>query len=258
MKAKRRHELQENVLGIELGKLVDFLKRRGNHLAIAVLAVALIFLLIFYLRYSSRAKAQGIQVKWDRAVTAEMNSDERVKALTELTGQKDDPRLAALAGVQLGYEYARRLLAATDDAQRLAMTERASEWYQRTIQDFPREDLAVGKAHLGLARLAEGQRQLNYAADEYRKVLAMASLAGHPVAHLAEAGLRGLKALEAPVHLATTMPGSQAATARAAVTSGPAASLPSLMPASAPPPVRIPLATEPATRATTATGPAGD
>jgi hypothetical protein len=209
MKAKRRHELQENVLAIELGKIAEFLKKRGNHLATGALVIALVLLGIVYISKRTSSKAAQLQARWDRALSGEVKDEQRTQLLTELAEQTDHERIAALASVELGDEYARRRLAAKQPSERSALLERASAWYMRVLANFPQQELAIAKARYGIAKLAETERNFERAAEEYRRIRGLSGMTGHPVAQLAEIGLRRLKMLQEPVRMATTAPATQ-------------------------------------------------
>jgi len=257
MKAKRRHELQENVLAIELGRLAEFLRRRGNHLATAVLVLALVALAVVYFVKRSGARELALQGRWDRAMTGDLASPEkapqRLQELTQLAEQDDEKRIAALASVALGDEFAERQLLTRQPSERAALASRARGWYLRVLSQFPREELAVAKARYGLAKLAESLGQLDKAAEAYRQIKQMSNMTGQPVLYLAEMGLDHLKALESPVRMATTAPATQPTQPA----SRPATTTPA-MPATAPaaPPAPVPAATAPAAPRRPATAPA--
>jgi hypothetical protein len=212
MKSKRRHELQENVLAQEIGKIGEFLKVHGNHLATAALIVAIVILGYVLLSRRAETKKLHLQQEWARALTGSLKPEERISALTAMAEQPDNPRIAALAGVELGYDYAKRLLTAKDNSERSALAEKASQWYQLTIQKFPKEELALAKAHYGLGKLGEATGQFQKAGEEYRLARTCPDLAYQPVVQLAEMSLQRLKELEsAKVRMATTLPASQPA-----------------------------------------------
>jgi hypothetical protein len=235
MKSKRRHELQENVLAQEIGKIGEFLKVHGNHLATAALIVAILILGYVLLSRRADTKKLHLQQEWARALTSNLKPDERVNALTAMAEQTDNPRIAALSGVELGYEYSKRLLTAKDNSERSALAEKASQWYQLTIQKFPKEELAVAKAHYGLGKLKEAAGQFPQAGEEYRLARTASDLAFQPVVQLAEASLARLKELEgAKVRMATTLPASQPATPPKTATTqatGPEKAVPTTAPA---------------------------
>ncbi len=239
MKSRRRHELQENVLALEIGKVAEFLKKRGSHLATGVLLAALVLFGYVFVSRRSRAKQASLQRQWDLALSGDLKPDERVGTLADLAEQDDNERIAALAGVELGYHYALQSLAAKEGSERIALAEKAGQWYLLTIEKFPKQELAVAKAYYGIGKLRESVRQFKGAAEAYRKAKSFADLAGQPVTRLAEVALRELTVLQAPVRMATTAPATQPASAPATLP----ASAPATLPASRP-------ATQPATRST--------
>jgi hypothetical protein len=237
MKSRRRHELQENVLAAEIGKIAEFLKKRGSHLATGVLIAALVLFGYVFISRRSHGKHEGLQRRWDLALSGTLKPDERASTLTDLAEQDDNERIAALAGVELGYHYATQSLAAKAGSERVALAERAGRWYLLTIEKFPKQELAVAKAFYGIGKLRESAGQFKTAAEAYRKAKSFTDLAGQPVTRLAEAALLELQALQAPVRMATTAPATQPTSAPVAEP----ASAPASRPASRP-------ATEPATR----------
>ena len=240
MKSKRRHDLKQNVLDAELGKLVSFFKRRGTYILWGVVGAALIVALVWYVRGQRRQRGDEVQSSYDRLVmlyhdpTAEA---EVLAGLQELASQDRIKRIAADACVRIGSIYVRQALASGLDSERAELFSRAEDQYRRAIESFPDESLAVAKAHYGLAKLAESRRDFQAATSSYQAVLRMPEVRGYPVAALAEAGLRGLKDLEAPVQLATTLPSTQPASAPSTQA---AATAPSTAPAGPAPGARKP------------------
>jgi predicted negative regulator of RcsB-dependent stress response len=214
MKAQRRHDLRENLLASEIGKVADFLKKNGSYLATGVLVVAVAVFAVVILRGRAEAKEAGVRLQWDRVQQAkyapEFDRSQLVKELTDLTEQTTDKRLAALAAVELGDEFSRRILA-SNDVDRTELAKKAEYWYRWAISKFVEEDLAVGKAHLGLATLHETAGQFDQAATELQAVTKMTQLQGQPVMLLARIELQRLADLKQPVRMATTLPASQPA-----------------------------------------------
>jgi len=239
MKAKRRHELQENVLAGELGKVVEFLKKRGSHIATGALVLALAIFAYVTISGRSEAARLALQSKWDRATTGQAKSEqEQTELLTELAAQTDNLRMAALATVELGFADATRALVAKPGPEREALEESAAKWYGKTIADFPTQVTAVAKAHFGLGKLYESKGQFTQAAEEYQKAKASPEVMGHPVMVRAERSLAQLPMLNSPVRMATTIPATMPATAPTSmpinVSTGPtvgAASPPATQPA---------------------------
>jgi len=236
MKAKRRHELRENVLAIEIGKVADFLRAHGSWLATGVLVIAVAVLAVVVIRGRMRAKEAAVQTRWDRALAArgssEFDRNQLVKDLTGLTEQTDNKRIAALAAVELGDEYARRLLSAGEQSERKALLKDAEHWYRWAIATFGGQADAVGKARVGLAALYETTGQFAQAAEQYKAVVEATALDGYGVVELARLEMQRMAEMRQPVWMAAVWPMSQPTTQSATQPTSAAASRPA--PASAP------------------------
>ena len=228
------------MLAGELRKAAEFIKQRGGQLATGALIIAVLIFAYVLLSRHSESKAITVQGEWDRAGSAAVKPEERTKLLEDLAAQTGDRRIAALACVELGYDYATRALLAKTPSERTALEESAGKWYQKTIADFPAQTLAVAKAQFGLGKLYESQRKFPEAAEQYRLAKSSPDLVGQPVTIMAESSRQWLKMLESPVVMATTMPASApAAPAKAtqpatAPSSAPAAPAKATQPATAP------------------------
>ena len=233
MKSKRRHELQENMLLGELRKGAEFLKQRGGQLATGALIIAVLIFAYVLLSRHSESTALTVQSQWDQAGSATVKPEERTKLLEDLAAQTGDRRIAALACVELGYDYATKALLAKTPSERTALEESAGKWYQKTLADFPTQTLAVAKAQFGLGKLYESQRKFNEAAEQYSLAKSSPDLVGQPVTIMAESSLQWLKMLESPVVMATTMPASAPATAPATAPASAPTSAPASVPAKA-------------------------
>lgn len=233
MKAKRRHQLQENDLARELVKIGQFLKEHGNKLATGALVVAVLIFAYVLFFGGTDTEMLAIQRSWGDIMTGRSDQARRVEMLQNLTEQTRDRRIAALAGAQLGYEYATRALVAGTSSERQANQTAAAQEYQRVLSEFGSYPEAVAKAHYGMAKLHETQGRLNEAAVEYKKVVDQSELTGYPVRLLAEMNLRGLARLREPVNLVSTPP--PAMTRPAGPTTGPTSMpTPATTPATAP------------------------
>ena len=248
------------MLAGELRKAAEFIKQRGGQLATGALIIAVLIFAYVLLSRHSESKAITVQGEWDRAGSATVKPEERTKLLEDLAAQTGDRRIAALACVELGYDYATRALLAKTPSERTALEESAGKWYQKTLAEFPTQTLAVAKAQFGLGKLYESQRKFPEAAEQYRLAKSSPDLVGQPVAIMAESSLQWLKMLESPVVMATTMPASAPTTPATAPASAPAsapaapakatqpATAPARAPASAPAsaPTSAPATTMPA------------
>jgi len=238
MKSQRRHELQENTLIAELGKMVDVLRKRGNLVGWGVLIAALIAMIAVFAWKKSRQGDIELQRKFDRVMPLKsaLSAEERLEGLKELAEQDDDEVKAALATVELGDVYARRMVVAgpnADPAQWKRLADQAAGYYREAINRFGEQDLPLAKAHLGLAKLAESQQDFETAKAEYQAVLKLTALTGQPVMQQAERGMQQLETLSSPVQMATTAPATRPATqpAREGAATGQATSGPATMPA---------------------------
>lgn len=210
MKSTRRHELQHNVLDAEIGKGLQFFKNHGTKLLWALAIVATVAMAIYwYTSSQSRRKAetaaQYSDLKTRQLQSGEM-SDSIVEGFKSLIEQKRIPRIAAMACVDVGDIYATKMMNAENRTDADSLAVKATEYYQKAIADFPKHQSPLAKAHLGLAKLAEGQGNVTSATKEYKAVVAMSGLAGQPVVAEAEAGLKKLDSLKEKVKLATTLP----------------------------------------------------
>lgn len=210
MKAKRRHELQHNVLDAELGKAVRFLKTRGTHLIWGVLIAAIIVFVIVYVYQDRKSKLRDAQVEYTRLINTNITSvadlRQKIGELEKLTNQDDNESVAARSCVAVGNLIATQCLFSkytVEPAELQGMAAQASRFYSKAIAQFPDDKLPVAKAHLGLARLAETMGRMDEARTQYEAVRDM-NLQGYSVGLLAEGALRRLDEGRPPVRMATT------------------------------------------------------
>ncbi|MCK4275288.1 MAG: hypothetical protein KAX78_02165, partial [Phycisphaerae bacterium] len=162
MKAKRRHELQQNVLASEIGKTVEFFRKWGTYIAWGLLIVALVVLVVLYSRSKTRQRAEELQAKYDRLVAKQFdpsaNLDDLLAGFRGLADQDDNRRIAADSCVYAGAVCARQGAAGELTSPALLLEsplQQAAEYYRRAISEFPDQNEAVAKAHFGLGELAE-------------------------------------------------------------------------------------------------------
>ncbi len=265
MKSSRRHELQQNALRNELLKTWDLLRAKGNMIAWGALIIAVIVFAIFYFTTESRKKAARIQADYAKAVSQAPGGDERIEALKTLA-DKDSPEwLAAGANVEVGNEYAFRLTlnwGKLSEAERKQLADNARTYFQRAIDRFAKQDIAVAKAHLGLGKIDENFADYDNAKNEYQAVRQMGETPkGNPILVIAEEDYNRITDLfTGKVRMATTAPAeepaSQPTTASAPALPEPSPS-PSASPASEPAatPAATPVATPSPNPATSATAP---
>ena len=214
MKARRRHELQHNVLDAELARIIAFLKRRGATIAWCVLIALLIISVGLYVHHRRRRKLNVPQQKYDRlerlAASQRAVPAELLKAFRELADQRDSEQVAAMASVWVGDICLRQYLTDTllTSPERSDRLREARESYQKVLREFSDFPLATAKARLGLARLAENRRDTATAKAQYEALAAMGDSAGPIVRMLALEGVRRLRNPGDPVRLAATLPAS--------------------------------------------------
>jgi|GEM_PF-1864205 len=214
MKAQRRHELQQNILGFELSKLLSFVKRHANTLSWAVLGVLIIVLVIVWVSIQTRGKHEKLRAQLEQAIGAsEIASDERIRILQSLSRQDSDKPIAAQATVALGNVYLALAQIAEPGAGEEQL-EKAAPAFRDAIGRFPDQKESLALAHIGLATVAVDRKEFDVAEQEYQTVIRMAELEGRPAWVAAIQGLQSLPELRTSVHMATTLP-TQPATASA-------------------------------------------
>ncbi len=210
MKARRRHELQQNVLDAELARVVEFFRKYGTYMVWGAVIAALVLLVTTYSISKSRERRRNVHARYERAMTDRtITLDERLKDLKALVEQDVDSDIAALACVAVGDHSAARLATARSTApatERKRFRDEAETYYRKAIARFADRPVIVGRAHLGLALLAESRRDFDAAEAEYHAVLAAAQLQAGPLADAAAKGLETLDQLRLPVAMATTAP----------------------------------------------------
>lgn len=231
MKSQRRHELKENVLGSELGKTVEFLKKRGSWIAWGILIAALIALISVYAYKKHRAALYGPLAEYNAVRNSRLEPAERMERLEALADQDKNTRIAALASIAYADECAEQALlggAELPEIDKKSLLEKAGGYYRRVIGDFSDMPVMVARARLGLGKLAESRGDFEAARQEYEAVMRMTKLANHPLASHAKDCLDSLKRLASPAPMAASTPAEPAsapaenATAPAATQAEPA------------------------------------
>ncbi len=226
MKSDRRHELHQNMLAQGLSVIGQWTKKYANYLAGALLVVAIIVLAYTWYSRSSSQQRQDTITDFQKlhAKLGQSNDDATLKLLSELGMQTTDVQVAARANLDVGNAYALRIVRTTDlsDSERNTFIQEAGKHYQRLDQyaQFPQ---LQAQAHIGLARLAETQRNFDLALQEYAKAARLAPKGTYEFT-AAQQGPDEVKQLrgEAPVQFATTAPAPKVVTpaSRPAATTG--------------------------------------
>ena len=261
MKSQRRHDLKQSALGNELVLIRDFLKRRGNLLAWIALAVALVILVVVYVRGREQGRLTSVRVQWEHYKTQEQNPEARFEdllvALKPLAEQDVDRRIAVQATLRMGDHYLlRSILGQTagpeqqevgrplSRSEQKELADKAAEQYRQALQDFSDMPVFAARAHVGLAKLAETRGEFDQAAKHYQSAI---DLKAPAVSQVAQEGLARLVELKSPVRMATTAPAPKLPVPQ---------TLPSAEPATRPATQPAPAATRPAAAPAPATRPA--
>ena len=207
MKTERRHELKHNSLDAELVKILEYLKKHISGIILAILAVVAAIWIGLTVYQRNQAAVSGPRQQYDNLKRLDVSTaDGRSTALAgfeELSGQTGNPGIAAMACVEAGDICVRQQMAGDFVSGAL---DKAQKHYQRVIDEFSENPAAAGRAHLGLARLAEGESRFEVARDHYQQVVALGDKTSLLTTNLAKAELKALAELEKPIRLATTRP----------------------------------------------------
>lgn len=210
MKSKRRHELQHNALDVELGKMMGFLRAHATKLAVGALIIAVLALGWTLYRRHARASYMDVQALYEKQRNApldpETSMDDVINGWKSLSQQDEIPWIAADALVRLGNWNLARMTLTDDATQREALAQQAKGFYQQILSGHSDQIAAVGAAHVGLARVAEGQRDYATAREQYEKVTNNTLFKGFPIADSAAKSLRQLAGMQQPVQLASALP----------------------------------------------------
>lgn len=221
MKSQRRHDLQQNTLRLELNRGYEFLRTRGNYVAWAVLGVAVVVFGTVWLVNRSRAEAVSVQAQYTRLAQMPAGNPDRLSELKALAGKDSYPMWAALAQNEVGVDYLWQLAdrwPQLTPADRKSIADLAKASFQEVIEKFPKQDLAVAKAHLGLGKMYETMGDIENAKGEYQAVQQTPGLTGEPIVNFAAESLARLEQLKSQgtVRMAATAPSTQPTTAEAA------------------------------------------
>ena len=219
MKAKRRHELQHNVLDAELGKGVEWIKTHGARILWGILAVGAITLAVWTVFHGRGTNREQIRTSYYSIIgrLGSIVNDDTLETLKGLSEQTTIEPIAADSCVEVANVYFQRMQLAEDAQQRSEFEQSAREYYNKAIEDFPDQPLAGAKGHYGLAKIAENQAALSTDADsrklaieaakaEYEQILRTKGIDGENVLDLAGMSLNRLAGVAEPVKMATTAP----------------------------------------------------
>jgi hypothetical protein len=213
MKAKRRHELRENILAGYLTQAKDLLGKYGNWLIGIVAAVVIIVLVI----YTQVNKGQRILAEEKQrleqsagafsAISGELKPEDkkRLDDLTDLARTAKNEMVAAEAAVAAGDLYSQlsiNALVANKNGEEFA--KKAKEMYDLALT-HPKAKRSVAAAHLGLGVLLENAGDIKAAKAEYDELGKLLPMSD-PLSAEASGRSNNLANWALPVKFATTMP----------------------------------------------------
>jgi tetratricopeptide (TPR) repeat protein len=231
MKSEHRHDLKSNDLASSLLTFQDYIKVYGGRVFLGIAIVVLVIVLIIQRSGKSQAEAiklqddlayangqidrlNHVQVIGDGQVTVRPAEVDPVRRLLqEIREKASDKNVLAEAAVSQG-DYSWALAnypnvpgAATQpslapDKPRSDLLKDAKEAYQQVISDYPDQTLAVVKAHIGLAAVAENEGNWDEAKHQYEAVSGMSSAATY-FQNYAKEKLKRLEEIRQPLLVGT-------------------------------------------------------
>lgn len=155
MKAERRHELKENDLAHMLDQAGDYLREKGSRLGLIAAGIVVVVAVV---GIAVRSRAVALEDAWQlkRSLSFETTADgkQSLQSLASLTAASTDPGFIMTGLLDQG-RYALELAHKAEDPPDREMNEKAGEAYSALLQRFPRNPIAFGAAHVGLATVEE-------------------------------------------------------------------------------------------------------
>lgn len=231
MKAKRRHELKENVLAQELGKLKHFFSKHGGWIFGTVVAAGLGFLIVWNVRARKRDDLTAQRVQYAQLLERmDVNRDERLAGFVRLAENAKDPIIAADSAIRAGnicsQQYLELLRSPAASKGRLESHRNAEKYYGMVIAQHADKKPILANAYYGLGILAENSGEKEAALARYEQAIE-AGGPNHPVAVELKQRRDKLQEWFAQKQFPQTYP----ADSRPATSSAPGAEAPASMPA---------------------------
>jgi len=193
MKAARRKNLKTNELIQSIQELVQTVRQYGGYIAVAAIALVLVVAIGFYWRYSQQ---QRLHQAWSDVLMAAQPSGvgpaDRLQQLEQIAVDHEGEHVGAVAELLLAgslVDEGTYGSAAGDATQREELLTRAERAYRHVVERYDDDLVPLGAALMGLANLAEQQRDWQQAQSWYQKVLADKRLEVTPYRTLAAQGL---------------------------------------------------------------------
>lgn len=216
MKARRRHELQTNILAEQLAETVEYLKNKGQVIGLVALAVVVALGVTWYWRYSARVSRQqgwsAMLALWHASPDEQPDYFAR---LEQVARSYRDPALRAAAWAQLGSRLLDEATGseATDQPQETKkLLERAKTAFQKVLAETPEQMVPAAIAHLGLASMAASAGDFETAKQHYQAVAGSEQFDNTPFQRQAAESLTVLERLKSLPELAAAPSAERAAT----------------------------------------------
>ncbi|HUW82934.1 MAG TPA: hypothetical protein VMZ31_09065 [Phycisphaerae bacterium] len=193
MKAARRKDLKTNELIQSIQELVQTVRQYGGHIAVAAIALVLVVAIGFYWRYSQQ---QRLHQAWSDVLMAAQPGGvgpvDRLQQLEQIAADHEGEHVGAVANLLLAGALVDEVTygsAAGDATRREELLAQADRAYRHVVERYEGELVPRGAALMGLANLAEQQRDWQQAQSWYQKILADKRLEVTPYRTLAARGL---------------------------------------------------------------------
>ncbi len=176
MKAARRKDLKTNELIQSIQEVVATVRQYGGHIAVAAIALVLVVAIGLYWRYSQQ---QRLHQAWSDVLMAAQRSGagpiDRLQQLEQIAADHEGEHVGAVAELLLAgalVDEATYGSAADDATRREERLGRAERAYRHVVERYEDDLVPRGAALMGLANLAEQQRDWEQAQSWYQKILA--------------------------------------------------------------------------------------
>lgn len=155
MKAERRHELKENDLAHFIAVAQDYLGQHGRQIGLAVGAVVVVFIAV---TLAMRSQANAADTAWRQRAALKFDDvatgRESLTTLATLAQQSSDPAFAFSGLLDVGAN-ALRLAQQVEVPPDKELNLQAKSAYEKLLERFSHNPIAVGAARCGLATVAE-------------------------------------------------------------------------------------------------------
>ena len=168
MRSDRRHELKENDLAHAIDQWRGYFKTHGKTVGL-VIAAAVAVVLVTSL--ALRAREAGIEDNWSKRSLLSFDDPESARtSLTQLQvlANSSSDKAFVLSTLLTRGSQALGLCLEAENAPDEELNNVARESYERVLKSFTKNPIAIGRAHLGLATVAENDFALDGDIDRHK------------------------------------------------------------------------------------------